>query len=76
MEIKKFAWLPIRVTSGQRIWFTKYFLHRNLYDESTGRPPLHGLYFEWTETKEENFMRQLTNSIRCNRISRKFTYGR
>ena len=67
MIIKKFAWLPIRVTSGQKIWFAKYFLHRTLYDESTGRPPLYGPYFEWTETEEENFIRHLTDSVRHNR---------
>jgi hypothetical protein len=59
MIIEKFAWLPIRVTSGQKIWLTKYYIHRNLYDESTGRPPIRGLYFEWTETKEEHLWRIL-----------------
>lgn len=59
MESKHFAWWPVTVTSGKRIWLTTYIHHKSLYDESTGRPPLHGLYFEWTETKEEQMLRIL-----------------
>lgn len=59
MENKRFAWWPTTVTSGERIWLTIYIQHRMLYDVSTGRPPLNRLYFEWTETLEEKFLRTL-----------------
>lgn len=67
MEIKRFAWWPTTVTSGKRIWFRQYILHRSLYDESTGRPPLNSLYFEWTETTQEKFWRLLTEGVVHNR---------
>jgi hypothetical protein len=41
------------------VWLTKYIQHRILYDSTTGRPPLHGLYFEWTETEAEETWRLL-----------------
>jgi hypothetical protein len=59
LESIKFAWWPVTVTSGDRIWLKTYILHRSLYDESTGRPPLNSLYFEWTETLEEQVLRIL-----------------
>ena len=59
MESERFAWLPVRVTSGKLVWLTKYIQHRILYDASTGRPPLHNLYFEWTETPQEKTWRLL-----------------
>ena len=59
MVIKKFAWWPVTVTSGKRIWLRYYIEHRNLYDSSTGRPPIGSLYFIWTETLEEQMLRML-----------------
>ena len=59
MESKLFAWLPIRVTSGKRVWLSYYYQYKSLYDASTGRPPLHGLYFVWTETPKEKIWRLL-----------------
>jgi hypothetical protein len=38
-----------------------------LYDESTGRPPLNSLYFEWTETLQEKTWRVLKDSVVQNR---------
>jgi hypothetical protein len=67
MESKRFAWRPTRVTSGQLVWLTTYIQHRSLYDESTGRPPLNSLYFEWTETAQEKTMRVLKQSTIHNR---------
>lgn len=67
VEIKKFAWLPHKVTSGERVWLNTYYLHRSLYDSSTGRPPLSSLYFEWTETSQERFLRVLKDVIVHNR---------
>ena len=60
MIVKKFAWLPARMTSGLIVWLHTYYLHKNRYDESTGRPPLHALYFEFTETAKEQTWRLLT----------------
>ena len=59
METKRFAWWPVTVTSGKRVWLKTYIQHRSLYDESTGRPPLNSLYFIWTETQEEQMWRIL-----------------
>jgi hypothetical protein len=67
MEKHKFAWWPIRVTSGKRIWLTSYIYHYSLYDESTGRPPLNSLYFEWTETPQEKMWRLLKGNVVQNR---------
>jgi hypothetical protein len=60
MIVKKFAWMPTRVTSGKLVWLKHYNLHRSLYDESTGKPPINSLYFEFTETEAEETWRLLT----------------
>ena len=65
--MKQFAWWPVKVTSGKRVWLTSYYEHRSLYDETTGRPPLNSLYFSWTETAAERTWRLLTTSIDNNR---------
>lgn len=67
MESKLFAWLPIKVTSGKQVWLKYYFQHKSLYDSSTGRPPLGGLYFTWTETAAERTWRLLKESVVHNR---------
>ena len=48
------------MTSGKLIWLQSYNLNRILYDESTGKPPLHSLHFEFTETVKEQTWRLLT----------------
>ena len=67
MENTKFAWLPIRVTSGKLVWLSNYIHHQSLYDASTGRPPLNSLYFEWTETLQEKTWRLLKGNVVHNR---------
>jgi hypothetical protein len=67
VENIKFAWLPTKMTSGKTIWLKSYILHRNLYDESTGRPPMNSLFFEWTETPQEKTWRLLKESVVYNR---------
>ena len=67
MESTKFAWWPIRVTSGRLIWLTRYWYHRSLYDKSTGRPPINSFYFEWTETLQEKTFRVLKENVLHNR---------
>lgn len=62
MESKHFAWSPTRMTSGKSIWLSTYYQHKMLYDTSTGRPPLNGLYFIWTETPKEKTWRLLKES--------------
>lgn len=67
MEIKVFAFLPVTVTSGKRIWFKYYFKHKTLYDPTTNRPPLNCLYFEWSETEREREWRIMKENIIQNR---------
>lgn len=67
MESRKFAWWPVKVTSGKRIWLSTYYEHMYLYDASTGRPPLNSLYFKWTETPSEKTWRLLTDGVVHNR---------
>jgi len=67
VENIKFAWLPISVTSGKRIWLQKYIQHRQRFDVNTGRPPLTSLYFTWTETPQEKTWRLLKESVVANR---------
>ena len=67
MESKQFAWLPIKMTSGKRIWLRTYYQHKSLYDESTGRPPLGSLYFIWSEAPEEKTWRLLKENVVHNR---------
>jgi len=67
VENIKFAWWPTRVTSGKCVWLTKYILHQQLYDDSTGRPPINSLYFVWTETLQEKTWRLLKEQMVHNR---------
>ena len=67
MESKKFAWKPIKVTSGKWIWMSVYYQHKLLYDETTGRPPLNSLHFIWTETEKEKVIRLLKDKVVHNR---------
>lgn len=65
--MKKFAWIPKRVSSGSLVWLSYYYEYKSLYDENTGRPPLNGLYFIYTETPKEKTLRLLKESVRYNR---------
>jgi hypothetical protein len=67
MENKRFAWWPTKITSGRLIWLSTYYQHKLLYDETTGRPPINSLYFEWTETASERTWRVLKTNIIHNR---------
>ncbi len=67
MESKIFAWLPTKMTSGRRVWFKYYFRHQELYDASTGRPPLNSLHFIWTETASEKTWRLMKENAVQNR---------
>jgi len=65
--MRKFAWLPRRMSSGQVTWLAYYYEYRSLYDESTGRPPINSLYFIFTETPKEKTLRLLKESVTHNR---------
>lgn len=67
MESKQFAWVPVRVTSGQWTWLKNYYQHKSLYDETTDRPPLNSLHFVWTETAGERTWRVLKETTIHNR---------
>ena len=67
MESRRFAWLPVRVTSGQWTWLNSYYQHKSLYDETTGRPPLNSFHFVWTETSTERTWRVLKEKAIQNR---------
>lgn len=67
MEHNRFAWFPIRVTSGQLVWLSNYIEHINLFDATTGRPPLRSMDFRWTETYEERTWRLLKERTIQNR---------
>ena len=67
MESRKFAWLPVRVTSGKRIWLRTYYQHKSLYDETTGRPPINSFHFIWTETAAERTWKVLKEKAIQNR---------
>lgn len=64
---KLFAWWPIKVTSGKRVWFKHYYRHRMRFDPSTGMPPISAQYFEYTETAKERTWRLLTDRVEHNR---------
>jgi hypothetical protein len=67
MVSEQFAWLPTQVTSGKWIWLRRYYEHKSLYDETTGRPPINSLHFVWTETAGERTWRLLKERVRHNR---------
>ncbi len=67
MVNEKFAWLPVTVTSGKRIWLKTYYEHVELYDRRTGRAPLMTFDFRWTETAEERTWRLLKEQVVQNR---------
>ena len=67
MEIKRFAWLPTKMTSGKLVWFSNFIEHKELFDRRTGRAPVTTLHFTWTETPAEKTLRLLKESVVHNR---------
>lgn len=59
MQRKRFAWWPVQVTSGQRIWLNTFYEHKNMHEVSTGKGPWRSMYFVWTETEPEKVWRLL-----------------
>jgi hypothetical protein len=67
VETRHFAWWPRQVTSNTWVWLRYYYQHKSLYDTTTGRPPLNGLYFVWAETHSERVWRLLQQRVVENR---------
>ena len=65
--MRRFAWLPVTMTSGRRVWLSHYWQYQSAYDASTGRPPLFNQYFLFTETEQERTWRLLKESVVHNR---------
>ncbi len=65
--MRKFAWLPKRVSSGRVVWLSSYYEYKTPYDYSTGRPPLFDQFFVYTETPKEKTFRLLKESVTHNR---------
>jgi hypothetical protein len=65
--MKRFAWIPKKVSSGKIVWLSYYYHYETPYDFSTGRPPLFAQYFTFTETPKEKTFRLLKESIKHNR---------
>jgi hypothetical protein len=63
MESKQFALLPKRMTSGKLVWLSYYYQHKELFDRRTGRAPVTGLHFTWTETPAEKTWRELKETV-------------
>jgi hypothetical protein len=55
---KKFAWLPIITGSKKRVWLTDYYIRRTYYDNN-GKPPIHGLTWDYIYTKNEYLLELL-----------------
>lgn len=65
--MRRFAWLPRRMTSGRLVWLAHYWQYQSSYDASTGRPPLFDQYFTFTETEQERTFRLLKETVVHNR---------
>ena len=57
---KKWAWLPLKTTSGKWIWNRRYYLISTYYDEN-GKPPIKGAAWYHTLTENEYLVWQLRN---------------
>jgi hypothetical protein len=65
--MRRFAWFPVKMTSGRRVWLSYYWQYQSTYDASTGRPPLFDQYFTFTETQKEHTWRLLKENVVHNR---------
>ncbi len=59
IDRKLFAILPKKVTSGQWVWFSRYYVVEMRFDPSTGRPPINSTHYTYTETAAERTWRLL-----------------
>ena len=55
---RKFAWMPIVTGSKKRVWLTHYYIRRTYYDNN-GKPPIHGLTWDYIYTKNEYLLELL-----------------
>ena len=57
---KKFAWFPVRSGSKKRIWLEHYYVRHTYYDDN-GKPPIHGLTWQYIYTKNEFLIEMIKN---------------
>lgn len=57
---RKFAWLPVRSGSKKHIWLTHYYVRHTYYDQM-GKPPIHGLSWQYIYTKNEYLIEMITD---------------
>jgi len=55
---EKFAYLPIKTTSGKKVWLQKYILVEKYLDSELSHP-LQSNYWTYTYTKNEWLMKKL-----------------
>ena len=58
--IERFAWRPVNMTNGKRVWFKKYVEVRR-YVDLFGHPPLRNNFYSFYWTKEDHLMNVLKN---------------
>ena len=57
---KKFAWMPVVTGSKKRVWLTHYYIRYTFYDNN-GKPPIHGLTWQYIYTKHEYLLEMIKN---------------
>jgi hypothetical protein len=55
---RKFAWMPVVTGSKKRVWLTHYYIRYTFYDNN-GKPPIHGLTWDYVYTKNEYLLELL-----------------
>jgi hypothetical protein len=58
--IERFAWWPVHMTNGKRVWFKKYVEVRR-YVDLFGHPPMRNNFYSFYWTKEDHLMNVLKN---------------
>ena len=54
----KFAWLPVITGSNKRVWLKEYYIRHTFYDNN-GKPPIHGLTWDYIYSKNEYLLELL-----------------
>ena len=58
--VRKFAWWPIVTNSKKRVWLQHYYIRYTFYDNN-GKPPIHGLTWQYVYTKNEFLVEMIKN---------------
>jgi len=59
--IERWAYFPVKLTSGKRIWAQPYWQIDTYYDDD-GKPPIKGIAWTWTMTGSEYLLWMLKNA--------------